>query len=32
MEVADKIVNSPRDARDNPNDRIDMKVRVVETA
>jgi peptidyl-prolyl cis-trans isomerase B (cyclophilin B) len=29
MEVADKIVNSPRDARDNPNDRIDMKVRVV---
>ncbi len=32
MEVADKIVSSPRDARDNPNDRIDMKVRVVETA
>ena len=32
MEVADKIVNSPRDARDNPNDRIDMKVRVVESA
>jgi peptidyl-prolyl cis-trans isomerase B (cyclophilin B) len=30
MEVADKIVNSPRDGRDNPNDRIDMKVRVVE--
>ena len=30
MEVADKIVNSPRDARDNPNDRIDMKVRIVE--
>jgi len=29
MEVADKIVNSPRDARDNPNERIDMKVRVV---
>ena len=32
MEVADKIVNSPRDARDNPNDRLDMKVRVVEGA
>ena len=30
MEVADKIVSSPRDPRDNPNDRIDMKVRVVE--
>ena len=30
MEVADSIVNSPRDGRDNPNDRIDMKVRVVE--
>ncbi len=32
MEVADKIVNAPRDGRDNPNDRIDMKVRVVEPA
>src|SRR5688572_13875751 len=30
MEVADKIVNSPRDRADNPNDRIEMKVRVVE--
>jgi peptidyl-prolyl cis-trans isomerase B (cyclophilin B) len=30
MEVADKIVASPRDPRDNPNDRIDMKVRVIE--
>ncbi len=30
MEVADKIVNAPRDARDNPHERIDMKVRVVE--
>jgi peptidyl-prolyl cis-trans isomerase B (cyclophilin B) len=30
IEVADQIVNSPRDARDNPNDRLDMKVRVVE--
>jgi peptidyl-prolyl cis-trans isomerase B (cyclophilin B) len=29
MEVADQIVNSPRDARDNPNDRVEMKVRVV---
>src|SRR5512147_33542 len=32
MEVADKIGNSPRDSRDNPNDRIEMKVRVVEPA
>ena len=30
LEVADKIVASPRDARDNPNERVDMKVRVVE--
>jgi peptidyl-prolyl cis-trans isomerase B (cyclophilin B) len=30
MEVADQIVNSPRDPRDNPNDRLDMKVKVVE--
>jgi peptidyl-prolyl cis-trans isomerase B (cyclophilin B) len=30
MEVADKIVGSPRDGKDNPNDRIEMKVRVVE--
>ena len=30
MEVADQIVNSPRDPRDNPNDRIDMKVTVGE--
>jgi len=31
MDVADKIVNSPRDRRDNPNDRVEMKkVRVVE--
>jgi peptidyl-prolyl cis-trans isomerase B (cyclophilin B) len=29
MEVADKIVNAPRDGRDNPNERIDIKVRVV---
>ena len=30
MEVADKIVNQPRDPRDNPNERIEMKVRIVE--
>ncbi len=29
MEVADQIVNAPRDGKDNPNDRIDIKVRVV---
>ncbi len=32
MEVADKIVNAARDARDNPNERIDIKVRVLEPA
>ncbi|MCM2256294.1 MAG: peptidylprolyl isomerase [Vicinamibacteria bacterium] len=30
IEVADQIVAAPRDGRDNPNDRIDMKVRIVE--
>jgi len=30
MEALDKIVAAPRDPRDNPNERIDMKVRVVE--
>jgi peptidyl-prolyl cis-trans isomerase B (cyclophilin B) len=30
MEVADKIVSRPRDGRDNPNERVEMKVRVVE--
>jgi len=30
IEVADQIVNAPRDRNDNPNERIDMKVRVVE--
>jgi peptidyl-prolyl cis-trans isomerase B (cyclophilin B) len=30
LEVADKIVSSARDARDNPTERIEMKVRVVE--
>jgi peptidyl-prolyl cis-trans isomerase B (cyclophilin B) len=30
MEVADKIVSQPRDKRDNPHDRIEIKVRIVE--
>jgi peptidyl-prolyl cis-trans isomerase B (cyclophilin B) len=30
MEVADKIVSQPRDKRDNPNDRIEIKVKIVE--
>ena len=30
MEVADKIVAQPRDARDNPNERIEMTVKIVE--
>jgi peptidyl-prolyl cis-trans isomerase B (cyclophilin B) len=30
MEVADKIVNDARDARDNPKERTEMTVRVVE--
>jgi peptidyl-prolyl cis-trans isomerase B (cyclophilin B) len=29
MEVADKIVNAPRDQRDNPKERIAMKVKVM---
>ncbi|MCL0044708.1 peptidylprolyl isomerase [Nitrospinaceae bacterium] len=29
MDVADKIVNSPRDPGDNPNERIEMKVKVI---
>lgn len=29
MEVADKIVSQPRDARDNPNDRIEMTVKMM---
>ena len=28
MDVADKIVDSPRDDRDNPIDRIEMKVTI----
>lgn len=30
IEVADKIVNQPRDGRDNPNERIEMKVKIIE--
>ncbi len=30
MDVADKIVNQPRDSRDNPNERIEMKVKIIE--
>jgi peptidyl-prolyl cis-trans isomerase B (cyclophilin B) len=30
MEVADKIVNEPRDPRDNPKERTEITVRVVE--
>ena len=30
LDVADKIVNASRDGRDNPHERIDMKVRVIE--
>ena len=29
MDAADKIVSAPRDPKDNPKDRIDIKVRVV---
>ena len=29
VEVADKIVSVPRDAQDNPNDRIEMKVKII---
>ena len=29
MTVADQIVNAPRDRRDNPNERIEMKVKVL---
>jgi peptidyl-prolyl cis-trans isomerase B (cyclophilin B) len=32
MEVADKIASQPRDARDNPLERIEMTVRIVENA
>ena len=30
MDVVDSIVNAPRDARDNPDDRIEMKVKLEE--
>jgi hypothetical protein len=30
MEVADKIVNEPRDARDNPKERTEITLRLVE--
>jgi peptidyl-prolyl cis-trans isomerase B (cyclophilin B) len=30
MDVADKIVSQPRDKRDNPNDRIEVKVKIIE--
>ena len=30
MDVADKIVNQPRDKRDNPIERIEMKVKIIE--
>jgi peptidyl-prolyl cis-trans isomerase B (cyclophilin B) len=30
IEAADKIVGAPRDGNDNPHERIDIKVRVVE--
>ena len=29
MDVADKIVNAPRDQRDNPNKRIEMKIKII---
>ena len=29
MTVADQIVNAPRDRKDNPNERIEMKVKVI---
>ena len=30
MDVADKIAAQPKDQNDNPNDRIEMKVKIVE--
>ena len=30
IEVADKIVSQPRDSRDNPNERIEIKVKITE--
>jgi peptidyl-prolyl cis-trans isomerase B (cyclophilin B) len=31
MEAVDKIVSQPRDPNDNPNERVEMKVKIVET-
>ena len=30
LEVADKIVSLPRDSRDNPEERVEMKVRLTD--
>jgi len=30
MDLADKIVGQPRDKRDNPNERIEMKIKIVQ--
>jgi peptidyl-prolyl cis-trans isomerase B (cyclophilin B) len=30
MEAVDKIVSQPRDPNDNPNERIEMKIKIVE--
>ncbi len=30
MDVVDKIVSQPRDQNDNPNNRIEMKVKIIE--
>lgn len=30
MDVVDKIVNQPRDSRDNPNERVSIKVKIIE--
>ena len=32
MDVADKIVNLPRDASDDPLERVEMKVKIIENA
>jgi peptidyl-prolyl cis-trans isomerase B (cyclophilin B) len=30
MDVVDQIVSQPRDARDNPNERVEMTVKIIE--
>jgi len=30
MDVVDKIVNQPRDKQDNPNERVEIKVQLIE--